>query len=832
MKKICVGILAHVDAGKTTLAEAMLYTAGSIRKLGRVDRRDSFLDNFDQERKRGITIFSKQARLEWNGAEINLLDTPGHADFSSETERCLQVLDCAILVISGTDGTQAHTRTLCELLERYKVPTFIFVTKRDVSKLSEETLMEDLKAHVGQQCVDISKGIDEEETAVLDEELLEKYIDSGKIGDEDIARLISERKMIPCRFGSGLKLDGVEELLSDIVKYSKDKTYGKEFAARVFKIARDNQGKRMTHMKITGGSISTRMQIGNEKISQIRLYSGQKYDTVEAAEAGEICTVLGLADTYPGQGLGAEKDGHKAALEPVLGYRAVLPAGTDPTAVLPLFRQLEEEDPQLHIDWNSRLKEIQFHLLGTVQTEILKAEIKSRFGIDIDFDEGKILYKESIKEPVEGVGHYEPLKHYAEVHLLIEPLPRNSGIQIESDVSTDELDINWQRLILTHLQEKQHLGVLTGSPLTDVKITLIAGRAHLKHTEGGDFRQATYRAVRQGLMEAQSVLLEPIYSFVLEVPAECIGRAISDVHAMEGEHCAPYALGDSMVIEGTAPAAKMAGYLNEVLAYTGGRGRLSTAAAGYRECTDAQSVIEAFDYHPEQDIENSPDSVFCAHGAGFNVPWNEVLQYCHIPCRKEATEEETQAAPVQRRVMQNIDEAELEAIMQREFGPIKRKSYTEATVYEAPQSTQKPVKERIIVDGYNVIFAWEDLKELSKTNLDLARSRLVEMLVNYRAFTHKELVLVFDAYAVPEGRGAKFDEAKLHVVYTKEGETADAYIEKIADEIGKNESVKIVSSDSMVQLSALRSGVLRISAREFRYDFDSALKAMREKIKN
>ena len=847
MKKEVVGILAHVDAGKTTLIEAMLYQSGTLSRLGRVDHRDSFLDHTDQERARGITIFSKQAQLQWKDLSLVLLDTPGHVDFSTEMERALQIMDYAVLVISGTDGVQAHTETLWRLLQRYSIPTFLFVTKMDVSFAQREERLAELRSLLGEGCVDLSESsIQEcnEAIAMLDEDALEEYTVSGNHSVLTLSRLIAERKLFPCLFGSGLKNDGVEALLDTLNTYTLMPPAPKIFGAKVYKIARDNKGKRLTYCKITGGQISVRDTVRylsphsdsplEEKISEIRLYSGQKYVSVETVEPGSVCALLGLSGTLPGQGLGSETDAPLPSCEPVLGCSLILPKGTDPKAILPKLRQLEEEDPLLHILWDSSLGEIRFQLMGTVQTEVLKSLLKERFDLDVSFGPGRILYRETIADTVEGVGHYEPLRHYAEVHLILEPGERGSGLVFDSDCSTDSLDLNWQRLILTHLEEKIHRGVLTGAPITDMRITLVSGRAHLKHTEGGDFRQATYRAVRQGLMQAKSVLLEPYYEFHLDVPTEQIGRAISDVHAMGATHSAPESSHGHSTITGLAPVAAMAGYAVEVAAYTGGRGRLSCQNGGYLPCANAQSVIEQVQYAPERDLENSPDSVFCAHGAGFVVKWNEVPNYMHLPSVLQAQKEESAgnadpsaASPVSRSV--SIDEKELEAIMTREFGPIRRKQYAVPTVNGTKVSSMRAAarKERLIVDGYNLIFAWPELKALSGENLDLAREKLVEIMINFSGFTNRETVLVFDAYKVPGGQGEKYDSASLHVAYTRENESADLYIERLADEIGKDEQVRVVTSDSLIRLTALRAGVLRTSSQEFKAEVEDALALMR-----
>ena len=850
MKKTVLGIVAHVDAGKTTLTEAMLYLSGQIRSLGRVDHRNSFLDNNDQERERGITIFSKQAMLQWKNLAVTLLDTPGHVDFSAEMERTLQVLDAAVLVISGTDGVQAHTETLWSLLEDYKIPVFVFITKMDASNLSREELMHDLRTHLSEGCIDMCGESEERDEAIalLDENCLEAYMETGSVDAASITRLIGERKLYPCYFGSGLKLDGVEEFLDALEAYTPEIHAPDVFGAKVYKILRDSRGKRLTCMRITGGKLSVRDAIRylplhgseplEEKVAEIRLYSGQKYETAEAAEAGTICSVAGLTGTWPGQGLGIEPDSNAPILESVLGYRMIFPKGTDLQAVLPRLRMLEEEDPTLHLVWEPTLGEIQLQLMGSVQTEILRNIIRDRFDLDVQFGPGRILYRETIAEPVEGVGHYEPLRHYAEVHLLLEPGEPGSGLTFDSVCSTDTLDLNWQRLIFTHLEEKVHRGVLTGAPITDMKITLTAGRAHLKHTEGGDFRQATYRAVRQGLMRAKSVLLEPYYRFRLEVPAEQIGRAISDIRLMGGEHEAPETIDGKAVLCGTAPVAAMAEYGTEVAAYTSGRGRFSCRAEGYRPCMNAQAVIEQAAYDPESDLDNSPDSIFCAHGAGFVVKWNQVEEYMHLPAlfpSKGTEAEEKTAAVTSSRSGSgssiSIDEKELEAIMEREFGPIRRKQYASPTVNgkNVQQLRWQPRKERLIVDGYNLIFAWDELRKLASESLDSAREKLIDKMINYSGFTNRETVLVFDAYKVPGGQGEKYDSANLHVAYTRENESADLYIERLADEIGKDEAVRVVTSDSLIRLTALRAGVLRTSSKEFQVEVEEALKEMRSK---
>ena len=842
MKRLVVGILAHVDAGKTTLSESLLYLTGMIRRLGRVDHRDTFLDTHFLERERGITIFSKQARLETDNLSLTLLDTPGHADFSGEMERTIPVMDYAILVISGLDGVQAHTETLWGLLERYRIPTFLFVTKMDAAVSTPAQLMEELRSQLSDGCVDFTESdpTRDENLAMLDEALLDEYIETGSVSDDSAARAVLERRLFPVCFGSGLKLQGVEAFLEILDKYTCQPSYPSyPFGARVFKVARDPQGNRLTYLKLTGGSLTVRDPIRylpahgdgeiEEKAAQLRLYSGAKFESVTSVPAGGVCAVTGLTGTFPGQGLGAEPDTRSPYLTPALSYRIVLPEGTTARTVLPKLKELEEEEPLLHILWRESLGEIQVQLMGAVQIDVLKSLISQRFGVDVEIDSGRILYRETIADTVEGVGHFEPLRHYAEVHLLLEPSEPGSGIVLGSRVSEDDLDLNWQRLILTHLEEKQHLGVLTGSPLTDVKITLIAGRAHLKHTEGGDFRQATYRAVRQGLMQARSVLLEPYYAFRLDIPADQLGRAISDIHAMGGTHESPELQADRAILVGTAAVSAMADYMTEVAAYTRGKGRLSCRVEGYKPCRNEKSIVDEIGYDPEADVENTPDSVFCAHGAGFNVKWRDVPKYMHLD---SGLKESADPEPVPRVYQRNldIDEKELEAIMEREFGPIRRRTYSEPNVNSAigVQLTAKKKPERLIVDGYNVIFAWKDLKTLAEKSIDVAREHLINTLVNYQEYTKSELVLVFDAYGVPGGQGAKYNDAKVHVAYTREGETADMYIERLVADIGKNESVRVVTSDSLIRLSALRTGVLHTSAGEFENEVSWVLARIQE----
>lgn len=822
MKKIIAGILAHVDAGKTTLAEAMLYRTGKLRKIGRVDHGDTALDTHALERERGITIFASQAVFSTDKMEVTLLDTPGHVDFSSETERTLGVLDYAILVISGLDGVQSHTLTLWKLLRLYGVPTFVFVTKMDFARKSREEIIENLNSELDGDFVDFGdEAAMSEGLALCSESMMEKYLGGETIDEREIAEAIKLRQVFPCFFGSGLKLDGIDEFIDALEKYTIQPEYSEAFGAKVFKISHDPQGVRLTHIKVTGGSIKVREMIGDEKISGIRIYSGAKFTTADEGKSGEICALTGLDKTHNGQGLGFEAAGERPMLEPVMNYRVVLPDGCDADTILPKLRELEEEDPQLHVTWNSHLKEIHVGLMGDVQAEILKSIVAERFGVKIDIDSGRVMYKETIENKVEGIGHYEPLRHYAEVHLIMEPLPRGSGLVFRTDCSEDTLDRNWQRLILMHLGEKQHLGVLTGSPITDMRITLAAGRAHIKHTEGGDFRQATYRAVRQGLMQAKSKLLEPYFSFRLEVPSEQIGRAINDIRMKSGSFDSPEESGGISVLRGRAPVTELNGYASEVAAYTGGRGRLYCESAGYDDCHNAEKVIAELAYDPEADLENTPDSVFCAHGGGFGVKWNKVGEYMHLESCLE--KEKPYTPPVNRRNL-HIDDKELEAIMEREFGKPKYELYRPTVKKNDGNQTDFEMTERksyVLVDGYNVIFAWDELKSLADTNLGAARERLMEILCNYSAYTKNNVVLVFDAYKVPGNTGERFDFHNIHVVYTKERELGDVYIEKLISEIGKNDRVRVVTSDNLIQLSAVRFGVLRMSAAEFEREVDS-----------
>ena len=818
-RRVVIGITAHVDAGKTTLAEAMLYRTGQLRKLGRVDHGSAAMDSHLLERERGITIFLSQAELPLGDMEVTLLDTPGHVDFSAEMERTLSVLDYAILVISGVDGVQAHTRTLWRLLELYRVPTFLFVTKMDFGRRDRDCLMESLRHELGEGCVDFTPAARDrrmEQLATCREDALEAYLDTGMVPEELVRQLVRQRLVFPCWFGSGLKLEGIDEFLEGLARYVEPPPYPAAFSARVFKISHDPQGKRLTHLKVTGGTLRVRDAISyggrQEKAAQLRIYTGGRFRPVDQVPAGGICAVQGLTATWGGQGLGEREEAVRPVLEPVMRYRMALPPDCDSRVLLPQLRQLEEEDPQLR--FTARDGELHVSLMGRVQAEILRSLVAQRFGVEVELDRGRVLYKETIDAPVEGVGHYEPLRHYAEVHLLLEPLPQGSGLVLATRCPEDDLDRSWQRLIMTHLQEKTHLGVLTGSPVTDMKITLMSGRAHIKHTEGGDFRQATYRAVRQGLMQARSRLLEPYYAFRLEVPPEQLGRAISDVRLRSGSFDAPEEAGDMTLLRGRVPVTEFDDYAQEVASYTGGRGRLSLEPAGYGPCHNPDAVIAAADYDPEADLENTPDSVFCAHGGGFPVKWNRVAEYMHLPgCLEKPRDEE---APARRRCIR-LDDAELEAIMAREFGPVRRPLYRAPEKREAlPDTGLREIGQRYyVVDGYNVIFDWDELHALADRDLSAARERLMDTLCGWAAFTRTQVVLVFDGYKVPGSLGEKLDYRGIHVVYTKERETGDMYIERFLQQVGKNDHVRVVTSDGLIQLSAVRTGVMRMSSAEF-----------------
>ena len=930
-KYVCVGLLAHVDAGKTTLSEAILYTTGTTRKLGRVDNRDAYLDTYALERERGITIFSKQAVCQLGDTTVTLLDTPGHVDFSAEMERTLQVLDYAVLVISGADGVQGHTETLWSLLKRYQVPTFLFINKMDQPGTDREALLSELQKRLSESCVDFALLDDAdaevpeevwETIAMSDEELLERYLESGSIAEEDIRRLIRQRKLFPCYFGSALKLQGVEELLAGLERWMSEEMFaGTEgwhvvqqeradagspertetgasdaaFGAKVFKISRDEQGSRLTHLKITSGSLKVKdflQEKGKEpeKVNQIRIYSGTKYETVNEAVPGMICAVTGPLNTYPGQGIGTEAESELPVLEPVLTYRVELPEECDAHKMIADLKQLEEEEPELHITWNEQAQEIQVQVMGEVQIEVLKSLVAERFGVEIRLDAGSIVYKETITATVEGVGHFEPLRHYAEVHLLMEPGEPGSGLQFSARCSEDFLDRNWQRLILTHLEEKRHRGVLTGSEITDMQITLIAGRAHQKHTEGGDFRQATYRAVRQGLCEAAAEgcvqILEPYYAFKLEVPSEYVGRAMTDLERMKGTFEPPEVDGENMVLSGVVPVATMQNYQREVVSYTKGRGRLSCVLQGYFPCHNAVEVVENTRYEAELDLADPTGSVFCAHGAGFVVPWYEVKHYMHIQTGIPVLGEEacaddegngwnaagaggasdasgwvgsagntgagfgrqsgTSASQTGTRDSRagsgsasssfGADEKELEAIFTRTYGESKRKlSYDSGprqVVYDPGKygraKKEEPVEEYLLVDGYNILYAWDELRELMKVTLDGARHRLMDMLCNYQGYRKYNLIVVFDAYKVAGGVGSAQDYHNIHVVYTKEAETADQYIEKFAHDMGKKHRVTVATSDGLEQVIIRSQGCLLMSANDLEEDMERVSRQIEE----
>ena len=837
-RPLSVGLLAHVDAGKTTLSEALLYCSGTRRTFGRVDHGDAFLDTHAIERSRGITIFSKQAVLETENRVITLVDTPGHVDFSTEAERVLPILDCAVLVISGTDGIQSHTLTLWQLLSRYQVPTVLFISKMDLPGKDKQTLLDQLQDKLSDRCVDFTAPTEEifEAAAMCDEGLLETFLDTGELSDDDLRRLISQRKLFPCLFGSGLKAEGVDRLLEVLDRWTPHPDYPGDFGAQVYKISRDMQGNRLTWLKITGGELKTREIVNyvnqsgaalSEKVLQLRIYSGDKFIAPDAVLPGQLCAVTGLSETFAGQGLGSQAAAELPLLSPVMTYRLNLPAGCDPLTALPKLRQLEEEDPQLHLLWDDRVKQIHVQIMGKVQSEVLRSVIAQRFCWDVQLTDRRIYYKETIAAPVEGVGHFEPLRHYAEAHILLEPLPQGSGLVFDTVCSPDVLEMPYQKLILSHLAEKQHRGVLIGAPITDMKLTLLVGKAHLKHTEGGDFRQATYRAVRQGLMQAKSVLLEPWYRFTLTVPTPQIGRAITDIRAMSGEFDGPEADGDNSTITGIVPASEVGEYASQVAAYTQGLGQLQLTLHGYGPCHNAPAVIEQYGYDPEADLENTPDSVFCAHGAGFTVKWHQVQEYMHLDSGLR-TDPPEEPALITRNL--RLDDKELEAIMEREFGPIKRPLYRAPDNRPATEEVTilPPRDSAIIVDGYNIIFAWEQLADLAKQDLDAARRKLCDMLSSYAGYKKCRLVLVFDGYRVKGNPGEKQAFHNIQVVYTKENQSADAYIEALADQIGRNYAVRVASSDSLVQLGSLRSGVLRMSATELLLEVENAAKEMKK----
>ena len=853
-KQLVIGILAHVDSGKTTLSEALLYGTGTIRKLGRVDHKDAFLDTDALEKARGITIFSKQALFTAGNTDFTLLDTPGHVDFSTETERTLQVLDYAVLVISGTDGVQSHTETLWRLLRRYHIPTFVFVNKMDLPGPGREALLTQLNRRLGDGFVDFgAEQADRDEAlALCDERLMEAMLDRGSLTDTDLIPAIARRHVFPCWFGSALKLQGVDALVEGLDRYTRPAPALEAFGAKVFKVSQDEQGNRLTWLRVTGGALKVKAPLTGEadgepwaeKANQLRLYSGAKFTLAECIGPGQVCAVTGLTKARPGEGLGAERDSDLPMLEPVLSYQVLLPEGADVHAALGKLHRLEEEEPQLHVVWNETLGEIHVQLMGEIQLEVLKSLLAERYGLEVSFGPGGILYKETITEAMEGVGHYEPLRHYAEVHLKLEPLPRGSGMQFAADCREEVLDKNWQRLVLTHLEEKQHLGVLIGAPLTDVKITLIAGRAHLKHTEGGDFRQATYRAVRQGLMMADQIhktqLLEPWYAFRLELPSDNVGRAMNDIQNMGGSFDPPEtgADGDTTLLTGTAPASTMRSYPMEVVGYTRGRGHLTLTLDGYRPCHNAAEVIEAAGYEPEHDLDNPADSVFCAHGAGFVVPWEQVRSHMHVDSgwgKTAKTEEAVQARPRRMAAYRATleEDAELLKIFEQTYGPIKRDPLAafrptqkrERPDFNAEQWEIQP--EYLLVDGYNIIFAWDELNALSKESLEAARHRLMDILCNYQGFKKCVLILVFDAYRVPGSPGSIEQYHNIHVVYTREAETADMFIERVTHEIGKGRRVRVATSDGMEQVIILGHGALRVSARMFHEEVQEVEKEIR-----
>ncbi|MDD3367571.1 MAG: TetM/TetW/TetO/TetS family tetracycline resistance ribosomal protection protein [Lachnospiraceae bacterium] len=878
MEKTVIGILAHVDAGKTTLSEGLLYLAGKIRKLGRVDHGDAFLDSFAMEKERGITIFSKQAQFSVGEQEFILLDTPGHVDFSAEMERTLQVLDYAILVISGSDGIQGHTDTLWKLLKRYQIPVFIFINKMDLDGTEPDELLTECREHLDEACIPFFEDMTtEEETceklALCDEKLLELYMKNGGLKPEELVPFISRRKIFPCFFGSALKMQGISELLNSLHQYCHVERNQTDFGARVYKITRDNQGSRLTYLKVMSGVLKVKMPVGEEKIDQIRIYAGGKYETVDQAEAGSICAVTGLGQSFPGQRMGIEQEnGILPVLEPVLQYQVILSPEDDVHKILQQLRLLEEEYPELYIEWNEQLREIHAKLMGEVQIDILKALMLERFGVAIAFGPGAIVYKETIADMVEGIGHFEPLRHYAEVHLLLEPAERGTGLQFATDCSEDILDRNWQRLIVTHLEEKTHLGVLTGSPITDMKITLITGKAHTKHTEGGDFRQATYRAIRQGLKKAHSILLEPWYQFRIEVPEEMIGRAMSDVTRMNGSFDAPETIGGMVALTGQAPVSTMENYQQELLTYSRGKGKLFCTLKGYEPCHNSEEVELAIGYDSEADLENPTGSVFCAHGAGFLVPWNQVEEYMHLEGWKPPVQfpekdfdislNEEALSFKYNNVKSGADsgytatsfaeDKELEAIFARTFGPVKRRlpgssmesglgyerkeNHTESAHMQERETVEggknKPSKlqeqEYLLVDGYNIIFAWEELSELAKNNLDAARMRLMDILCNYQGYRQCILILVFDAYKVKGNAGEIIDYHNIHVVFTKEAETADMYIEKVTHEIARKHHVTVATSDGTEQVIIMGQGAYRMSAGDLKVEIDQVNQEIRQ----
>lgn len=859
MKKITIGIVAHVDGGKTTLSEALLYTTGKIRKLGRVDHKDAYLDTFQMERDRGITIFSKQAVMEYNDMRLILLDTPGHVDFSAEMERTLSVLDYAVLVVSGSEGVQGHTETLWKLLETYHVPTFLFVNKMDMPNVSGDFLLHEIKEKLSDSVVRFPVGVGTmEDIAMCDEDLFETYMEGGEISETTISELIYNRDLFPCYFGSALQLDGIDSLLEGLYQYTYEPIYSEKFGAKVFKISKDYNNNRLTHLKITGGSLKVKDILNgmngaiewSEKVNEIRVYSGEKYDAVGEVKAGDVCAVIGLTNTYQGEGLGFETEEISPSLIPVLSYKLDVQNKVHMNQVYQQLKELEEEDPTLKITWNEEKKELTANVMGQVQIEVLKSLIKERFDLDVEFGAGSILYKETITNTVEGVGHFEPLRHYAEVHLLLEPGMPGSGLTFESRVSENELSKNWQRLIMTHLEEKTHRGVLTGAPITDICITIVGGNAHLKHTEGGDFRQATYRAVRQGLKKADSVLLEPYYDFTLTIPTDNVGRAMTDISQMEGTMNPPETVHEKSVLTGYAPVSTMWNYINDVNEYSHGQGTLTLKFKGYAPCHNAQEMIEKAGYDSEADLRNPTGSVFCAHGAGFNVPWNEVENYMHMKTSlnlnsidKEVEETNSSDVIINRKTTKSVNDSyatdkELEAIFEKTFGPIKRKKYTETTVrnyqqkpkqYKGKQNNNLP--ECVLVDGYNIIFAWEELKDIASKNIDGARDRLLDIMSNYQGYKDNTVIVVFDAYNVNRHKETIYKHNNIYVVFTKAAETADMYIAKTTHQMASKYRVTVATSDALEQLIIMGHGALRMSAMNFKEEIDRVNKQIEESIK-
>ena len=837
MKRLVIGILAHVDSGKTTLSEGILYYTGEIRKLGRVDHKDTFFDTHSLERQRGITIFSKQAYIKTEIMEFTLLDTPGHVDFSSETERVLQVLDYAVLVVNGSEGVQSHTETLWKLLKIYNIPVFIFVNKMDFSRFEKNDILSDIKKHLNENCVDFDSDDFYEDVALCTDELMQEYCDKGKISDENISLEIKSRKIFPCIFGSALKMQGVDRLVELIEKYTLSPEYRNDFSAKVFKISEDENGNRLTHMKITGGNLKVKSVINGEKINQIRIYSGEKFQLSDVAENGMICAVTGLSKTYCGEGLGNEKNSDVPKLEPVLSYKIEILSDCDAHTVMKNLKKLEEESPELHIIWSESLQEIHIQLMGEIQIEVIRSIVSERFGIKIDFSQGKIAYRETIKNKSEGVGHYEPLRHYAEVHLLLEPAENGSGLHFYTDCREDMLDRNWQRLIMTHLKEKQYIGVLTGSPITDMNITLVSGKAHLKHTEGGDFRQAVYRAVRNGLRKAESVILEPYYSFTLEVPSEFIGKALSDLQFMDAVFSAPETTENISTIKGTVPVETMRDYHRELAGYTKGKGRLICMLDGYKPCRNPEKIVEEIGYNCDEDIENTADSVFCKNGAGFLVKWNEVEKYMHLESvvkNQQDISEPLKPEPVSRKSYSGSleEDKELMQIFEHTYGKINRDKRYAFHKADEPKTEYKsaPVKkgEYILVDGYNIIFSWNELKKQASESLDLARNTLINRLCNYQGFRKCKVILVFDAYKVKGNNGSYERVNNIDVVYTKEAETADSYIERISHELGSDYRVRVATSDNLEQIIILGNGAYRISAQEFLTEMENTEHEIRE----